>query len=352
MATDSKYQVAPERDQETQSHGDAEQQDSGAPAPASATRSKDKEAPDNHDDDGNAEPPAAKKSEVPVPPKQKSPPAKSPSTSVSLYHEDSQMFHNTKYRDQGCSWYQDMYSRVGDDSRFSPGYFADVWHLLTSELKFSTLLWIYFFVEVGYILLCAIILNIVQGVAVVSVEAGAGGGVSSSGGGSGSIGNSNLPDRTVETSDVAFKYHILYALRAVTVLANWDTTGFEYLGNPLSIDPNSNIIGTLVTVSGTIVIFLQGWFHFILVCIASSLIVVRGLRPMQQVAFSHHCCVSDSELTIRVRILRSNEFVLVRPSIQVDVCMANGLFKKLPLTCEGYSKWSGNPTITMRHLVL
>lgn len=107
----------------------------------------------------------------------------------------------------------------------------------------------------------------------------------------------------------------------------------------------------LVTAPGALLLMLEGWFHFVFVCIASSLLIVKGVRPMQQVAFSHHSCLSDNDLVLRVRILRPQTTVLIRPSIQLDVCLTTGLFVKLPLVCESYAKWSGNPTITVRHLI-
>ena len=49
---------------------------------------------------------------------------------------------------------------------------------------------------------------------------------------------------------------------------------------------------------------VEGFLHFMFVCVASSLIIVRALRPLQQVAFSHHRCLTDEELVVRIRILR------------------------------------------------
>ena len=67
--------------------------------------------------------------------------------------------------------------------------------------------------------------------------------------------------------------------------------------------------------------FLTSPPQFLFVCIASSLIILRALRPLQQVAFSHHCVLSDEELTLRIRVLRPATTVLIHPEVRVDVCL-------------------------------
>jgi hypothetical protein len=75
--------------------------------------------------------------------------------------------------------------------------------------------------------------------------------------------------------------HVLCSTRAVTTLANYGSYDFADLETER------------LTTVGAFVILMEGWFHFIFVCIASSLIIVRALRPLQQVAFSHHCTLEN-----------------------------------------------------------
>ena len=72
--------------------------------------------------------------------------------------------------------------------------------------------------------------------------------------------------------DPSFVAQLLCSARATSPsLANFGSFSFIETDLPIS--------GV-----GAIILALEGWFHFVFVCIASSLIIVRALRPLQQVA--------------------------------------------------------------------
>eukprot|EP00520_Triparma_pacifica_P015403 CAMPEP_0118641780 /NCGR_PEP_ID=MMETSP0785-20121206/5482_1 /TAXON_ID=91992 /ORGANISM="Bolidomonas pacifica, Strain CCMP 1866" /LENGTH=353 /DNA_ID=CAMNT_0006533283 /DNA_START=175 /DNA_END=1232 /DNA_ORIENTATION=- len=139
---------------------------------------------------------------------------------------------------------------------------------------------------------------------------------------------------------------LVASIRAVTGLAEWDPEQFSFLEGGESTEQ--------LSAAGAMILLFEGYLHFLFVCIASSLIIMRALRPLQQVAFSHHCVLSEEEmcLTLRIRVLRPKTTVLVHPEVRLDVCNNSGTFIKLPLVGGGtYAKWSGNPTITIRHII-
>ena len=72
--------------------------------------------------------------------------------------------------------------------------------------------------------------------------------------------------------DPSFVAQLLCSARATSPsLANFGSFSF--------IETDLPITGV-----GAVILALEGWFHFVFVCIASSLIIVRALRPLQQVA--------------------------------------------------------------------
>ena len=229
-----------------------------------------------------------------------------------VYHERSQWKHEMRQRHQWRRYYHDFYQRFGDELAFSPGFWVDLWAFLTLEIPTAHLGMIYFAFEFGYIFAFACVLKLAGGLSVVDDDGAAEG--------------------------AAFEQYVLCSTRAVTTLANFGSYSF------------ASVSRERLSTAGAFILLMEGWFHFIFVCIASSLIIVRALRPLQQVAFSHHCTLSNEKLVLRIRILRPKTTVLIRPEVQLDVCMTSGKFVKLPLVGEGtYAKWSGNPVITITH---
>lgn len=194
---------------------------------------------------------------------------------------------------------------MGNELSFSPGLALDLWHALKEYTSIGELIFIFFLFEVIFILLFGVLLYITSGV-----------------------------------TPLTFAASLIASARAITQLGNWS-------------DSQIPAVGTMeVTVQGVIILIIQGWLHFLWICVASSLIIVKALVPMQQVAFSHHAVLTENELVVRIRLLRPRTTVLVRPEIKLDACLTSGTFVKLTLVGGGsYAKWSGNPVITIRHKV-
>ena len=57
-----------------------------------------------------------------------------------------------------------MYCRVGDELRFSPGFFTDLWHWLCSDISVPWLVVVYFVFEVLYVLFFGLVLWLCRGV--------------------------------------------------------------------------------------------------------------------------------------------------------------------------------------------
>ena len=186
-------------------------------------------------------------------------------------HERSQMGHDTRLRHAWRHFYHDLYQRVGDESQFSPGFFTDLWAYLTNEIPTVHLIWLYFVFEVLYILFFAFLLSVSHGIA-----------------------------------PMGWTRCLIASARSVTMLANWSSSQFSFVEQGQQQE--------VVHAVGAVLLIFEGFLHFLFVCVASSLIIVRSLRPLQQVAFSHHCVLTDDELTLRIRILRPHSTVLIRPT--------------------------------------
>ena len=227
-------------------------------------------------------------------------------------HPRSELYHDCSKRHAWRHYYHDLYQRIGNELSFSPGFGLDLWHALKEYTSIGELIFIFFLFETSFIVLFGVLLYITSGVTPLTFEAS-----------------------------------LIASTRAITQLGNWSDNQFPFLYGS-GIDSNS----MEVNVQGVIILIMQGWIHFLWACVASSLIIVKALVPMQQVAFSHHAVLTENELVVRIRLLRPLTTVLVRPEIKMDVCVTSGSFVKLPIIGGGsYAKWSGNPVITIRHTV-
>jgi hypothetical protein len=252
------------------------------------------------------------------------------------FHALNVPFHDVRHRHLWRFWYHDMYQRIGNEFKFSPGVGTDLWAYLSNDVPTAYLVVAYFVFELVFIGAFGVLLLVTSG-----IDPG------------------------------GFMRCVLASARAVTMLANWGSNQFDFVDG-----------GTAekLSVLGALILMVEGFLHFMFVCVASSLIIVRALRPLQQVAFSHHCCLTDEELVVRIRILRPTKTVLIRPEVKLDVCLTSGTFVKLQIVRVlspsyqylsqnsptyvllpavfdqvgdgSYAKWSGNPTITIRHKVV
>jgi len=80
------------------------------------------------------------------------------------HHPESLEYFKTSYRWNWLKQYHDFYERIGDESKFSPGFFIDLWALLSLEASFPMLLVLYLCVEVAIFFTFALLLHLSSGV--------------------------------------------------------------------------------------------------------------------------------------------------------------------------------------------
>ena len=102
------------------------------------------------------------------------------------------------------------------------------------------------------------------------------------------------------------------------------------------------------------VLAVYGWAHWLLLSVASALIVARALRPARSGLFSPDCVVNDDSLQVRFMCLRNQmqngmgflynlEFVMQGMTL-------GGQTTDMPLLRSKYATWrNGNNIITLRH---
>lgn len=78
------------------------------------------------------------------------------------------------------------------------------------------------------------------------------------------------------------------------------------------------------------VLALIGWFHWLLLSVAGSIIVARALRPLQQVGFAPDCAMNETEISVRMVNLRRT--VMLYDVKVALVCTISGMRYNLPLT--------------------
>ena len=206
-------------------------------------------------------------------------------------HKLSMGFHDPRLRHAWQTYYHDAYQRLGSELKFSPGFWTDFWESLSLEYTIPSLLMIYLVFEMTFVFSFGALLFAIGGI-----------------------------------TPHSFGRSVLDSARVVTMLANFESEQFHF------VDGEER---EQITALGSVILVLEGYLHFMFVCIASSLIIVRALRPLQQVAFTHHAVLTDTELVIRIRILRPKTTVLIHPTVQVDVCLTSGTFLPLPLVGDG-----------------
>ena len=97
------------------------------------------------------------------------------------------------------------------------------------------------------------------------------------------------------------------------------------------------------------VLALLGWVHWLLLSVAGAVIVARALKPLQQVVFAPDCVYNDTNLSIRMMVLRKD---VILYDLQVRIqAFAGGEIYDLPLSTgtTGYARWTGVFPLTMKH---
>ena len=189
------------------------------------------------------------------------------------------------------------------DALLSVSLGEDIWHLLTVEMSLPRLLLLEVLVEFAFIF--------IGSVALVSIAAAEG----------------NAVDADLLSSKLMLSF--------TTVRISSDAI-FGWEARTPSTKPEIAILA------------LIGWFHWLLLSIAGSIIVARALRPLKQVGFAPDCAINDTEVSVRMVNLRRTVMLY---EVQVHmVCTISGYRYNLPLA-NGMTSYDSVYThpMTFRH---
>ena len=196
----------------------------------------------------------------------------------------------------------------GEASVFSFGTLEDVWFRLVHELSWSKLIVGELLSELLVILLCGSLLTLAQ---------------------------------VIEEQNVRFRDNVILALTTVRLstdkIFGWQPTKAS---TPLEIT----------------VLAIYGWIHWLLLSVASALIVARALRPARSGIFSPDSVVNDDSLQVRFMVLRnsnqSSMGFLYNMEFTMQGMTSSGQTVDLPLVRSRYATWRNQCNIiTLRHSV-
>ena len=196
----------------------------------------------------------------------------------------------------------------GEASVFSFGTLEDVWFRLVHELSWFQLIVGELLSEMLVILLCGSLLTLAQ---------------------------------VIEEQNVRFRDNVILALTTVRLstdkIFGWQPTKAS---TPLEIT----------------VLAIYGWIHWLLLSVASALIVARALRPARSGIFSPDSVVNDDSLQVRFMVLRnsnqSSMGFLYNMEFTMQGMTSSGQTVDLPLVRSRYATWRNQCNIiTLRHSV-
>ena len=84
-------------------------------------------------------------------------------------HQLSENLHVVAHRHSWRHFYHDLYERIGDELRFSPGFFTDLWNWLCSDISVLGLVVVYFAFEAMYVIFFGVVLWLCRGVQPTSI---------------------------------------------------------------------------------------------------------------------------------------------------------------------------------------
>ena len=196
----------------------------------------------------------------------------------------------------------------GEASVFSFGTLEDIWFRLVHELSWFQLIVGELLSELLVILLCGSLLTLAQ---------------------------------VIEEQNVRFRDNVILALTTVRLstdkIFGWQPTKAS---TPLEIT----------------VLAIYGWIHWLLLSVASALIVARALRPARSGIFSPDSVVNDDSLQVRFMVLRnsnqSSMGFLYNMEFTMQGMTSSGQTVDLPLVRSRYATWRNQCNIiTLRHSV-
>ena len=199
----------------------------------------------------------------------------------------------------------------GDESVFSFGTAEDFWFTLVNEASWASLIGGELMVEALMILMCGFILTFVA----------------------------LVEGKTVTVATLGSK--VLLSLTTVR-LSTDSIYGWQ--------------AGTPSTPVEIFILAIFGWVHWLILSIASALIVARALRPATSGLFSPDMVVNSDSAQVRFMVLRNQHQgkmgFLYNLEFQMQAMTVGGQTIDLPLIRNKYAQWlNSNNIITLRHPV-
>ena len=215
----------------------------------------------------------------------------------------------------------------GDLATFSSGLAEDVWHVLTTELTWSRMLMLELLMEAVLVVTFAVLMFAASYVA----ESSAGGG-----------------SATATAAGELFLSKLLLAFSTVRI-----SSDAIFGWAPRAQSSSAEIL----------LVALLGWLHWLLITVASALIVGRALKPQQQLVFAPDCTISAVtyngqrvlELAVKVAVLRTWHYpVLQNVELKLEIArLGDGACYPLPLKggITGFPQMATVVPIYLRHIL-
>ena len=80
------------------------------------------------------------------------------------FHALNVPFHDVRHRHLWRFWYHDMYQRIGNEFKFSPGFGTDLWAYLSNDIPTAYLVVAYFVFELVFIGAFGVLLLVTKGI--------------------------------------------------------------------------------------------------------------------------------------------------------------------------------------------
>jgi len=212
----------------------------------------------------------------------------------------------------------------GDQAFFSSGLIEDVWHVLTTELSWQKMLMLELLIEAVLVFTFALLLLLAS-----------------------LLTDTSQMDASPPARDV-FLSKLLLAFSTVRI-----SSDAIFGWTPREQSSPAEIV----------LVALLGWLHWLLITVASALIVGRALKPQQQLAFAPDCTISTInydgrrvlELSVKVAVLRSWHYnVLQNIEFKLEVArLGDGACFPLALKggITGFPQMQTTVPLYLRHVV-
>lgn len=214
-----------------------------------------------------------------------------------LRHEDGRDKIDTRIYDINDRVFMDMFMSHGDAMSLSLSTAEDLWHKLTMELSMLSLLGLEVCVEAAIILFTSLLLYVAD-------------------------------------PDSSFSSKLLVSLSAVRLSTD---AIFGWAEGPKSSDFE------------VVVLLATSWIHWLLLNIASAVIVSRALRPLRQVIFAPDVVINDTHIVLRMQVIRPGHVSLSNVNLTLVGVTRTGAWKNLDMEMSMLPTWSGAGPFSVKH---